>query len=135
MPVPAITQAMRAPYTPVACAKLRGRENTPAPTMEPTTMAASVISGSFCVAGSSRTTSGRGVGSGRSSNCRADALIALPSCHESGRLGVRRRRFGSHLFRWSAFDLESGEAVEHAQERARDVEEAEGQIGPRRHAE
>src|SRR5580700_7585466 len=33
---------------PVACAKLRGIEKTPAPTMPPTTIAVSVINGSFC---------------------------------------------------------------------------------------
>src|SRR5215831_8760353 len=47
MPVPAITQAIRAPNPPVARAKLRGREKTPAPTIDPTTIAISVVSGNF----------------------------------------------------------------------------------------
>src|SRR5262249_36342239 len=45
--VPATAQAIRAPYTPVARAKLRGREKTPAPTIDPTTIAVSVVSGNF----------------------------------------------------------------------------------------
>jgi hypothetical protein len=45
IPVPAITQAISAPKTPVARAKLRGREKTPAPTIDPTTIAISVVSG------------------------------------------------------------------------------------------
>ncbi|CQR65905.1 Hypothetical Protein sle_64510 [Streptomyces leeuwenhoekii] len=39
IPDPAITQAMSAPATPVSWANRPGRENTPAPTTEPTTMA------------------------------------------------------------------------------------------------
>ena len=42
MPVPAIVQAIREPRIPVATPKRAGRENTPAPTMPPTTMAVSV---------------------------------------------------------------------------------------------
>src|SRR5690606_18661064 len=38
MPVPAIVHAMSAPRTPVSRANLPGRVNTPAPTIEPTTM-------------------------------------------------------------------------------------------------
>jgi hypothetical protein len=38
MPVPAMTQAINAPATPVSAAKRRGREKTPAPTMPPTTI-------------------------------------------------------------------------------------------------
>src|SRR5690349_3135347 len=48
MPAPAIDQAIRAPTTPVSCANRRGRENTPAPTIDPTTMAVSVRKLSFC---------------------------------------------------------------------------------------
>jgi hypothetical protein len=48
MPTPAITQAITAPSTPVACAKLRGSEKTPAPTIDPTTIAVRVINGIFC---------------------------------------------------------------------------------------
>src|SRR4051812_22773645 len=47
MPVPAMAQAIRAPKTPAERAKLRGSENTPAPTMDPTTIAMSVVSGNF----------------------------------------------------------------------------------------
>src|SRR5215472_4576248 len=47
IPVPAITQAISAPNTPVARAKLRGSEKTPAPTIDPTTIAISVVSGNF----------------------------------------------------------------------------------------
>src|SRR5215467_16122646 len=47
IPAPAITHAIRAPNTPVARAKLRGSENTPAPTIDPTTIAISVVSGNF----------------------------------------------------------------------------------------
>lgn len=39
MPAPAIVQAMSAPATPVAVPKRAGRKNTPAPTIEPMTMA------------------------------------------------------------------------------------------------
>ena len=42
-----MAQAIRAPKTPVERAKLRGSENTPAPTMDPTTIAMSVVSGNF----------------------------------------------------------------------------------------
>ena len=51
MPKPAMAHAMSAPKTPVACAKLRGSENTPAPTIEPTTMAIIVSSDSLTVVG------------------------------------------------------------------------------------
>src|SRR3954452_20586336 len=47
MPVPAISQAMIAPSTPVSCAKRRGSEKTPAPTIEPTTIAVMVTKVSF----------------------------------------------------------------------------------------
>jgi len=42
MPPPATAQAMRAPATPVWAANSPGSENTPAPTIEPTTKAARV---------------------------------------------------------------------------------------------
>jgi hypothetical protein len=42
MPTPAIIQAMIAPATPVADPNRAGREKTPAPIIEPTTMAVSV---------------------------------------------------------------------------------------------
>ncbi|GAA3212068.1 hypothetical protein GCM10010468_31150 [Actinocorallia longicatena] len=45
MPTPAITQAITAPNTPVAWAKFRGSENTPAPTIDPTTIAVRVGNG------------------------------------------------------------------------------------------
>ncbi|GGN84128.1 hypothetical protein GCM10011610_37100 [Nocardia rhizosphaerihabitans] len=48
--MPAIVQAMIAPNPPVACPKLRGSEKTPAPTMEPTTIADKVSNGIFFVA-------------------------------------------------------------------------------------
>src|SRR6516225_7527230 len=48
MPVPAIAHAMRAPKGPVAVANRPGRLKIPAPTIEPTTMAVSDGSGSFC---------------------------------------------------------------------------------------
>src|SRR6516225_10775852 len=47
IPVPAITQAISAPKTPLARAKLRGSEKIPAPTIDPTTIAISVVSGNF----------------------------------------------------------------------------------------
>ena len=40
---------MSAPATPVSCANRLGSENTPAPTMEPTTMVVSVGRLSFAV--------------------------------------------------------------------------------------
>src|SRR5215467_9989088 len=40
--------AMMAPKGPVAMPKVLGREKIPEPTMDPTTMAVSVNSGSFC---------------------------------------------------------------------------------------
>lgn len=42
MPVPAIVHAISAPHTPVSVAKRRGKENTPAPTIPPTTIAVRV---------------------------------------------------------------------------------------------
>lgn len=42
MPGPATAQAIRAPAAPVSCANLRGREKTPAPAREPTTMVVGV---------------------------------------------------------------------------------------------
>ena len=42
MPVPAIVQAISEPRMPVATPKRAGSENTPAPTMPPTTIAVSV---------------------------------------------------------------------------------------------
>ena len=42
MPVPAIAQAISEPRMPVATPKRAGSENTPAPTMPPTTIAVSV---------------------------------------------------------------------------------------------
>lgn len=47
MPTPAIAHAMSAPTTPVDPAKAAGSENTPAPTIEPTTIALSVQTPSF----------------------------------------------------------------------------------------
>src|SRR5215468_9085045 len=47
IPVPATAHAISAPNTPVARAKFRGSEKTPAPTIDPTTMAISVVSGNF----------------------------------------------------------------------------------------
>jgi hypothetical protein len=47
IPAPAMTQAISAPNPPVARAKLRGSEKTPAPTIDPTTMAVSVVSENF----------------------------------------------------------------------------------------
>ncbi|RPE38024.1 hypothetical protein EDD90_0891 [Streptomyces sp. Ag109_O5-1] len=44
MPVPAITQAIDPPATPVSSAKRRGSENTPAPTIQPTAIAVGVDS-------------------------------------------------------------------------------------------
>src|SRR5262249_43657928 len=82
MPKPAIAHAISAPYTPVAWAKLRGSEKTPAPTMDPTTMAASVISGSFSAPDvpvvSTESLGGSG-GSGRPRKSRAAVLIVTPS--------------------------------------------------------
>ncbi|BFU42010.1 hypothetical protein KRMM14A1004_02470 [Krasilnikovia sp. MM14-A1004] len=51
MPVPAMTQAMSAPMTPVSCANRRGSEKTPAPTIEPTTIAVIVQKVSFAAVG------------------------------------------------------------------------------------
>ncbi len=50
MPPAAMHHAMMAPKGPVAFPKVRGREKMPEPTMDPTTMAVSVNSGSFCTA-------------------------------------------------------------------------------------
>jgi hypothetical protein len=47
MPVPAISHATSAPVTPVSWAKRRGSENTPAPTIDPTTIPAIVRKVSF----------------------------------------------------------------------------------------
>jgi len=47
MPAPAMAHAIRAPMTPVADANRRGRLNTPAPTIEPTTIAASTAKDIF----------------------------------------------------------------------------------------
>lgn len=49
MPAPAIAQPIRAPATPVSCPNRRGSENTPAPTMDPTTIAVSVATETFDV--------------------------------------------------------------------------------------
>src|SRR4051812_13485704 len=48
MPAPAISHAISAPRMPVSWANRRGSEKTPAPTMDPTTMAVIVIRVSFC---------------------------------------------------------------------------------------
>jgi hypothetical protein len=53
MPVPAITQAISAPITPVSWAKRRGSEKTPAPTIDPTTIAVIVMRVSRCGAATS----------------------------------------------------------------------------------
>jgi hypothetical protein len=50
IPVPATSQAISAPYTPVSWAKRRGSENTPAPTIDPTTIPVIVKKVSFCTA-------------------------------------------------------------------------------------
>jgi hypothetical protein len=50
MPVPATTQAISAPATPVSWAKRRGSEKTPAPTIDPTTIPVIVIRVSLCAA-------------------------------------------------------------------------------------
>ena len=47
MPVPAMHQAMMAPNGPVAAPKVRGSENMPAPTIEPTTIAVNAGRESF----------------------------------------------------------------------------------------
>jgi hypothetical protein len=47
MPAPAISQAISAPVTPVSWAKRRGSENTPAPTIDPTTIPVIVTRVSF----------------------------------------------------------------------------------------
>ncbi|HKE95442.1 MAG TPA: hypothetical protein VKB34_14105, partial [Povalibacter sp.] len=47
MPPAAIHQAMMAPNGPVAVPKARGSEKIPDPTMDPTTIAVSVATGSF----------------------------------------------------------------------------------------
>ena len=66
MPVPAIAHAISAPATPVSSAKRLGSEKTPAPTMEPTTIAVSVRSVIFtAVVGPS----GTSVPSGSWSSC------------------------------------------------------------------
>ena len=48
MPVPAIAHAMRAPKGPVAVANRPERLKMPAPTIEPMTIAAKELRGSFC---------------------------------------------------------------------------------------
>ena len=47
IPSPASSHAITAPTTPLASAKLRGSVNTPPPTIEPTTIAASVSIATF----------------------------------------------------------------------------------------
>jgi hypothetical protein len=47
IPVPAMAHAIRAPATPVSWANRRGSENTPAPTIEPTTIPVMVQNVSF----------------------------------------------------------------------------------------
>ncbi|GAA2070005.1 hypothetical protein GCM10009801_20380 [Streptomyces albiaxialis] len=51
MPAPATAQAISAPATPVSAANRPGSENTPAPTIEPTTIATMVGSDSSAAAG------------------------------------------------------------------------------------
>jgi hypothetical protein len=48
IPPPATSQAINAPTTPVSWAKRRGSENTPAPTIDPTTIPVIVMRVSFC---------------------------------------------------------------------------------------
>ena len=50
MPLPAISQEIRAPSTPVSPANRLGSEKTPAPTIEPTTIAVSVATLIFVTA-------------------------------------------------------------------------------------
>jgi hypothetical protein len=65
MPVPATTQAMMAPATPVAVANRAGKKNTPAPTIDPTTIAVRV--GSVILAGAAV------------ASCSTVVIRALPS--------------------------------------------------------
>ncbi|CAM5730815.1 hypothetical protein SBADM41S_07479 [Streptomyces badius] len=67
MPVPATAQAIRAPATPVSCANRLGSEKTPAPTIEPTTIAVRVRSDSLAA--------GRGGASGWLMVSLVDAVI------------------------------------------------------------
>lgn len=57
MPVPAIAQAISAPATPVSSAKRPGSENTPAPTIDPTTMEVRVSRPTFAAGGAVLSTS------------------------------------------------------------------------------
>src|SRR5215212_6097556 len=50
MPAPATSHAISAPATPVSWAKRRGSENTPAPTIDPTTIPVIVMKVSLCAA-------------------------------------------------------------------------------------
>ncbi len=74
MPVPAIARAISAPATPVSAAKRPGSENTPAPTIDPTTMAVRVNRPTFAVGGDVRSTS-------------EAAACDMPSLRVAGRLG------------------------------------------------
>src|SRR5689334_5377113 len=107
IPVPAMTQATSAPKAPVARAKLRGSEKTPAPTIDPTTMAVSVVSENFRTSADART------------SVSTEAMCFPPRGLGGGDL----------------LDLESGDAVQHAQGRARVAEDREGEVAERRDAE
>lgn len=85
MPVPATAQAIRAPATPVSCANRRGSEKTPAPTIEPTTIAVRVRSVSLAA--------GRGGASAWLMVSLVDAVIGQPG-KASNMSGVLSRNGG-----------------------------------------
>ena len=70
IPVPAMTQAMMAPSTPVAEPKLLGSVKTPPPTIEPTTIPISVRIETFCGVMRSVDVIGRVLAFRRKSECR-----------------------------------------------------------------
>src|SRR4051812_12251301 len=110
MPAPAIAQAISEPRIPVATPKRAGSEKTPAPTIPPTTIAASVGTLIFATEGA---------------GAAASVCVLMPS-HSCRLLGVDR--FG-------LLDAESGEAVEDAQRWARVAEHGVRQVEQGRDAQ
>lgn len=94
MPVPAISQATSAPSTPVSWANRPGSENTPAPTIEPTTSMVSVGSASFAAPASASRTAAPAAPAAPVSPVSSVATRAAPSrprTRPPGRPARRRR--------------------------------------------
>src|SRR5262245_34072429 len=97
MPSPAIAQAISAPYTPVWLAKRAGSWNTPAPTIEPTTIAvrAGRLSFEVVVDVSAAVVIGRPLPSARSPRCERCRAGARPDpVSSAGRIPPQERLGG-----------------------------------------